>query len=127
MSEYRDEFKSAQAEAVWSLPRMLFVGLLLMMGLYGLGFIATGGDLVIYKFWAPKQENAKRVVFENTQSYVQGKQEYIGRLRYQYQSAESGAQREALRSLILSEASTVDTSKLSVDVQAFLRSIGGAQ
>ncbi len=126
MSEYRDGFREVQREAFWSAPRV-FLGLAVFtVGTYALGFLATGGDLFIYRFWAPKQENAKRVVFENTQSYVQGKQEYISRLRYQYQTAD-GPQKDALRTLILSEAANVDNAKLSPDVQAFLRSIGGAQ
>jgi hypothetical protein len=87
-----------------------------------LGFVMTGYDFASFKFWAPKYENAKRQVFENTQSYVQGKTEYLGRLRFQYQEAE-GSQKDALRTLILSEASTVDSSKLPYDLQAFIRGI----
>lgn len=124
---YRSDFNDVQREAYWSAPRVFLAMVVGLVALYALGFLATGGDLAIYRYWAPKQENAKRVVFENTQSYVQGKQEFISRLRYQYQSAEPGAQKEALRSLILSEAANVDNGKLSPDVQAFLRSIGGAQ
>lgn len=126
MSEYRDDFKGVQSEAMWSAPRLFLMALVFLVGVYVLGFVATGGDLAIYRFWAPKQENAKRVVFENTQSYVQGKQEYISRLRYQFLMAD-GPQKEALRQLILSEAANVDNSKLSPDVQGFLRVIGGAQ
>ncbi len=109
------------------MPRV-FLGLIVfMIGVYAIGFLATGGDLAIYRFWAPKQENARRVVFENTQSYVQGKQEYLSRLRFQYQTAEPGAGKDALRTLIVSEASTVDTDKLSPDLQAFVRSMGGSR
>jgi len=124
---YRDDVREVQRETLWTVPRAILTIIAIMAGLFAIGFIATGGDLAMYRFWAPKQENAKRVVFENTQSYVQGKQEYISRLRYQYQMSEPGAQHEALRQLILSEAANVDNSKLSPDVQSFLRSIGGAQ
>ncbi len=89
-------------------------------------FLATGGDLAIYRFWAPKQENAKREVFENTQSYVQGKTEYLSRLRYQYQTLPEGSQKAALRTLILSEASTVDNNKLPADLQLFIQQLKGA-
>lgn len=124
MSQYRDDFREVQREAFWTMPRA-FLGLLCaVVVMYGLGFLVTGGDLAIYRFWAPKMENAKREVFENTQSYVQGKAEYIGRLRYQYEAAEPGAQKEALR--ILSEASTVDNKKLPADELAFLNSLKGS-
>ena len=124
---YRDDYREVQRDAFWTMPRAFLAIVAVMVLMYGLGFLATGGELAIYQFWAPKQANAQRVVFENTQSYVQGKQEYLSRLRYQFQSAEIGAQKDALRTLILSEASTVDVGKLSPDLQAFLRSIGGAQ
>src|SRR5579863_8950716 len=95
------------------------LALLALVGVYGLGFLATGGDLAIYRFWAPKMENAQREVFQNTQGYVQGKTEYIGRLRYQDTLAK-GDSKAALKVLILSEASTVDNTKLPYDLQAFL-------
>jgi hypothetical protein len=124
--DYRHEYRSVEREAIWTLPRVLLGGFVFLVVVYAIGFLTTGGDLAIYRFWAPKQENAKRVVFENTQSYVQGKAEYIGRLRYQYQSADAGAGKEALRTLILSEASTVDNAKLPADEQAFINSLKGA-
>lgn len=121
---YQDDFREIERRTRWTAPRVLFMIVVLMVIVYGLGFLATGGDLAIYRFWAPKQEDAKRVVFQNTQSYVQGKAEYINQLRLSYGSAE-GAQKELIRRTILTEASTVDVDKLPEDEQAFLRSIGG--
>ena len=109
------------------MTRVAFLVLVAIVVIYALGFVITGGDLAMYRFWEPRKEDARRVVFENTQSYVQGKQEYLSRLRYQYQNAESGAGKDALRTLILSEASNVDTAKLSPDLRAFLLTIGGQQ
>ena len=85
---YKDDFNNVQREFYWSAPRVLLAIVFMMVVVYTIGFVATGGDLAIYRFWAPKRENARRVVFQNTQSYVQGKQEYISRLRFQYQTAE---------------------------------------
>jgi hypothetical protein len=124
---YRDDFREVEKQAYWSAPRVLLASICLIAALAVVGFIATGADFAAFRFWAPKYENAKRVVFENTQSYVQGKAEYIGRLRYQYANADPGPQKEALRTLILSEAATVDVSKLPTDEQGFLNSIGGAR
>ena len=104
--------------------KVIGVILLVLVIFYVIGFLATGGDYAIYRFWAPKQANAERVVFENTQSYVQGKTEYISRLRYEYQAADEG-HKNALRTLILSEASTVDNSKLPPDLQGFIAQLKG--
>ena len=87
--------------------------------LFGLSWAVEGNDFFLYKFFAPKRANVERQVFENTQSYVQGKTEYLSRLRYEYSQAE-GNQKAALKQLILSEASTVDNSKLPVDLQGFI-------
>lgn len=116
---YRDDFRRAERDSYWTLPRAIFAVVVLLILFYGIGFLATGGDLAIYRFWAPKRANAERQVFEQTQSYVQGKTEYLTRLRFQYQNA-TGQQKEALRQLILSEASTVDNNKLPVDLQGFI-------
>lgn len=104
-----------------------FLVLLVLLLLYGLGFLATGADLAIYRFWAPKQENDRRVVFANTKSYVQGKIEFLTRLEYQYKTAQTNDRRAALRSLIVSEASNIDNDKLPLELQGFIQSLKEAQ
>lgn len=105
-----DIFKSVAAFFV-----ILFV-------IYVAGFFATGGNLAIYKYWAPQMEDARREVFENTQSYVQGKNTYLSRLRLQYETAE-GKQKDALRRIILSEAETIDLEHLTPANSAFVNSL----
>lgn len=95
---------------------------LFLLVTFGIGFIATGGDLITYEFWAPKQANAQREVFQNSQSYIQGKVEYLNQLRMAYTNAE-GDQQQALRQTILTEAATVDQTKLPASLQFFLRSL----
>lgn len=99
--------------------------LVFMLGAFVLGFIATGGGLVTYKFWAPKQENARRQVFENTQSYVQGKIGSLSQDRLAYESSDPGPQKQALRTMILSEAAQIDNAKLPADLQSFVSSLKG--
>jgi hypothetical protein len=82
--------------------------------LYAVGFLATGSDLIIYRFWAPKQENARRQVFEHTQSYVDGKIQNISQQCFAYHNAD-GAQKEALAGEIRNEAATIDIDKLPID------------
>ncbi len=128
MSEYRDDFREVQREAYWSLPRLALMVLVVMLVMYGVGFLATGGDLAIYKFWAPKRANAERQVFENTQSYVQGKVAYLSEMRMEYESAKPDSdQRSALRRMILTESAQIDRDHLPADLNAFVESLRGAQ
>src|SRR3989344_4552992 len=98
------------------------IALLVVVAVYVLGFFATGGNLAIYRFWAPQFEDARREVFEQTASYVQGKNTYIARLRAEYETAE-GDQKESLRRLVLSEAETIDERNLTSSNRAFVNSL----
>ncbi len=119
---YRDDFKQVEREVAWTAPRLILASVLVMAALYGFGFLATGGNLAIYRFWAPKQAAAERQVFLNTPSYIEGKNEYLSRLRMEYQAADEG-HKTALREMILSEASSVDNTKLQPDLAAFIQSL----
>lgn len=119
---YRDNYRAVERESLWTLPRAVFSVFVLMVIMYGLGFLVTGGDLAIYRFWAPKQANAQREVFMNSNSYVQGKIIYLSRLREEYQTSDDNHKR-ALQGLILSEASTVDNNKLPPDLSLFIQSL----
>lgn len=99
--------------------------LLVIVLAYGLGFAMTGGDLAIYSFWAPKQANAERRVFEHTQSYVEGKIEFIAKSEREYKEATSEQEKDALRTLILDEASTIDNSLLPASEQNFISQLKG--
>ncbi len=99
---------------------------LALLVVYALGFLVTGGDLAIYKFWAPKQENARRQVFENTQSYVQGKIQNLSQECFAYHSA-AGIQKQALAGEIRNEAETIDISKLPADERICVAEARGEQ
>lgn len=98
-------------------------GFIALIGILALSWVSTGNDFFLYKFFAPKQENVRRQVFENTQSYVQGKADYISQLRLEYESADPKSEsvhRAALRNMILTQALTVDNDKLPADEQRFI-------
>ena len=122
---YRDEFNEVQREFYWSSPRVILATLLAMIAMYILGFLATGGDLAIYSFWAPKRADAQRQVFEHTQSYIEGKRGNIARMRVEFETADP-AHKAALRTMILAEADSVDNAKLPASQQAFISSLRGS-
>lgn len=120
-------FKNIERDAYWvHLPRIFIAVVIFLIMLYGLGFVVTGGNLTIYKFWAPKMADAQRQVFENTQGYIQGKIDTLAQERLAYESADPGsAQQKALRTMIITEASTVDNTKLPLDMQSFIVGLKG--
>jgi hypothetical protein len=95
----------------------VLVVLLLVVG-------GTYGYLHLYKDVAPQFQAARREVFENTPSYIQGKAQTLSKLKLDYERAESEAQRATLKELISTEAVTVDREKLPQNVQSFLRDLG---
>lgn len=120
---YRNDFRTVGNEVWWTLPRVVFAILAFLVILYVIGFLTTGGNLAIYRFWAPKYANAQREVFVNTNSYIQGKTDYLNRLRFEYIKSKDADERAGLKTLILSEASNVDNSKLPVDLQGFIATL----
>lgn len=85
---YRDEFKQAEREFYWSAPRVTLALLAVTVGLFVIGFVATGGDFLNYKFWAPKQEAARRQVYEQSKAYRQGSTQRLNTLCEQVASAD---------------------------------------
>ncbi len=87
--------------------------------------VLAGGPYVYlthFKDFAPRMESARHEVFKQNQAYVDGKITHLNRLKLEYQMAEDGHKR-ILRAAILTEASTVDNSKLPYDLQAFLNTL----
>ena len=103
---------------------LVIVVLAVVVGIAVLSFAATGYGFAMFRFWAPKYENVKREVFENTQSYVQGKVSYLTTLQLSYATA-TGDERKALRTTILREASTIPAEKLPGDLAGFINGLKG--
>jgi len=100
--------------------------LLTIVGL--LAVLALGWGIRAYtleqnRFFAPKEAEMRREVFENTPSFVHGKAQYISRLKMQYEQATTEAQRNSLKGLILHEASTIDQALLPNNLQHFLNTL----
>ena len=47
-------------------------GVLALVGLFALTWLAMGNNFFLYKFFAPKQEAVRRQVFEQSKAYNQG-------------------------------------------------------
>lgn len=86
-------------------------------------FALKYAGVLSYSFFAPKYEDARRTVFENTQSFIEGKKQELIKYRLEYMRSEDAAEKEALRITIISSMANVDRSKLPMDLQQFLISL----
>lgn len=103
--------------------KVTLIGLLGIVMLLSLGWGIRYYRLEQTKFFAPREAEVQREVFENTPSFIHGKAQHIARLKMQYERAESEAQRNSLKGLILHEAAAIDWSLLPTNLQTFLESL----
>ena len=88
---------------------------------FALGLLGLGWD----KFFLPKQENIKRDVYVNTQSYVSGKIQDISKYYNEYNKADAVG-KGALRQIIITQFAEFDESKIkSQTLRGFLISMRG--
>lgn len=80
-------------------------------------------SIINYSFFQPKIENAKREVFENTNSYVQWKKQEISKYRLEYNRAQSEEDKNAIRITILHASNSIDLADLWYDLESFVRSL----
>jgi hypothetical protein len=100
----------------WIVPASLF-------GVLGLAFILQGFGLISLKFWGPQFVEARREIFEESQSFVHGKVTHLNRLRLDYEAADTESRRKALRRMILTEAAVLEEENLPAELALFLDSL----
>lgn len=64
-------------------------------------------------FFNPKIENTKREVYENTQSYVEGKRQAITKYYQEWKFSKSDNDKETIKQVVLQEFANFDLDKLS--------------
>jgi hypothetical protein len=97
-----------------------FVGFLVL--LLALMWLFQGSDFFMYKFWAPKYENVRRQVFEQTKSYNQGMIQELQNMQFEYYQADK-EHRAALAFIILHRAADYDESRLPSDLRQFIQTL----
>lgn len=100
--------------------------LLVLGGIVAFGLLIAFGLSMRYggqearRFFEPRDRAIDRQVYEQTPSFVHGKTQFLGKLRRQYEAADTPASRASLREMILTEAAVVDASLLPQNLQSFL-------
>lgn len=98
-----------------------FVALLAIAAVAGLSI----GGYHLYAYLAPKYESTRRDVMLESRAYSEGQTREIYRLKLQYQQAKSDDERDTIRAMALHEASAFDRSRLPLDLQSFISTLGG--
>ncbi len=88
---------------------LISIGVLIVFIL--LLFILGVLNLSMFKFFAPRYENVRREVFENTQSYTHGKIQDLAKYKEEYDKAEF-EEKELVRQIIILRFAEFDESKI---------------
>jgi len=97
--------------------------IVVIFSLAALTFAANEFQIFGTKFWGVRKENAKREVFEQSQSYVEGKRQSL--IKYHHEWIKSSSEdKTALEALIRAEFANFDESKIEQpELRSFLSNI----
>lgn len=95
---------------------MKIVGIVVLsvLALFGLSWAVEGNDFFLYKFFAPKQAEVQRQVFEQTRSYRQGMIQELENMQFQYESTTDVNAKSALAQIIIHRAAGFDLNDSDV-------------
>lgn len=125
MSEYRKDFREFQREYYWSVPRLVFMGVLAVALLGCLGFGLRYLGYAQFAFFAPLQESVRRDVMIESRAYSEATTRRLYELKLQYDTSQDEAVRATIRAMALHEARAFDKGRLPRDLQIFIIQIGG--
>ena len=105
--------------------RSFFIGLAVVLGMFLLVVGANEFEIFGTKFWGVRKENARREVFEQTQSYVEGHRQDL--IKYHHEWIKASPQDQiAIEFTIREEFSQFDEDKYLIDqpqLYQFLKTI----
>ena len=86
--------------------------ILFFAAMFGLQYLG----LVNYKLFAPKYQNAQREVFENTQSFTEGKRQDLIKYYHEWLNSDKDG-KNALKELVIEDFASYDINKLTTSEQ----------
>lgn len=98
---------------------IFLTGILVIIGILGLGWVATGNDFFLYKYFAPKYEQVRRETFEESKAYRQGMIQELQNMQLEYVKA-TPEQKQVLASVILHRIADFDEKALPPDLWKFV-------
>lgn len=98
------------------------IGIILLFIL--LIFAANEFEIFGTRFWGVRHENARREVFENTQSYVEGKRQDLVKYHHEWMQAKDPNDKKIIENTIRHDFSNFDIEKIKdPDLYQFLYKI----
>lgn len=95
----------------------------MIIGLFALIFLANEFAIFGTRFWGVRKENARREVFEQTQSYVEGKRQELIKLHHEWNKA-GADDKIAIETTIRLNFANFDESKIEQpELYSFLKKI----
>lgn len=103
--------------------RIALITLSSIVGLFLLIVIANEFSIFGTRFWGVRQENARREVFEQSQSYVEGKRQELIKLHHEWQKA-GADEKTAIEATIRMNFANFDENKIEQsELYSFLKTI----
>jgi hypothetical protein len=99
--------------------KIIGIFVLVIIVMLGLGWLFTGNDFFLYKYFAPKQEAVRRETFEQSKAYNQGVVQELQKQYLEYASATPEA-KEALASVVLHQVADYPEDKLPAHLKTFV-------
>ncbi len=99
------------------------VGILVLVGVLAFTWIIMGNNFFLYKVFAPKMEETRREVFEETKSYNQGMIQELQNMQFQYVATKDSAARASLASIILQRAADYPEDRLPAELRQFIQKL----
>ena len=90
--------------------------------LLGVIWIAQGNAFFLYKVFAPRMEQVRREVFEQSKAYNQGMIQELQNMQFEYAKA-SPEHKTALASIIVHRAADYNQDQLPPDLRAFIQEL----
>lgn len=94
-------------------------GLLALVAMLGLTWLAQGNEFFLMKVFAPRVEQVRRETFEQSKAFNQGMIQELQNMQFEYGKA-TDDQKSALASVILHRAADYDESKMPADLRSFV-------
>ncbi len=102
--------------------RIILYVILGFVALVGLSFAMGWTDVLYTKTVGKAKENANREVFEQTQSYVEGKRQEIVKLHHEWVTAKTDTDKKSIEALVRQSFANFDETKITdPDMYSFLR------